>query len=156
MVDIGAVSTSVDLIRSVIDKFAIRETKKLPAKIGEAIDKLYEIRTERLNLEKAVGTLDGLEKLLAGHITDLLKAQTLESSRGDTATFTRTWKTVPKLEDEKKFVTWLQKNKHNPFDFLSKSLRSGHISDLWNDKKVVPGVDGIRIETYSLTRAAAK
>jgi hypothetical protein len=147
---------SIEIFRSAVNKYTIARGKKLPAKPGEAIDVLYLLRTERLNADKAIETLKALEKTLGEHITAQLTAVGLESGRGEEARFTRTWKTVAKLEDERKFINWILMNKHNPFDFIQKRLKMEHITDLWNDKKVVPGVEGIRVEDYSLSRAGAK
>lgn len=130
----------------------------LPKKVGDAADKLYELREARLALQRDQETeLDKLKKKEAEmeeHVISLLAAQGLESARGEVATVTRTKKTVLKVVDMMKLWKWAKK-KDDPSIF-HKRVATEHYVLLAKSGVEVPGVEAMTLPDLSITRAAAK
>lgn len=130
----------------------------LPKKVGDAADRLYELREKRLELQRAQETelkkLKDKEEEMEQHVIALMSAQGLESARGDVATVTRTKKTVLKVVDMMKLWAWAKKN-DDPSIF-HKRVATEHYVEVAKGGKVVPGVEALVIPDLSITRAAKK
>lgn len=130
----------------------------MPKKLGDAVDKLYEARQARLELqraqEEALAKLEKTEADLEEHVTALLSAQGLESARGDIASVTRTTKTVGKIVDFAKLWKWAVKQ--NDPAIFQKRLANEHFKDLIKGGKAIPGTESVTLHDLSINKAGTK
>lgn len=121
--------------------------------IGNLIDRLYERRASRLELEKSVEVAKKREQELHGEILAEFGQLGLSSARGVLATATRTTPRVPMLDDWVVLTRYVKRT--GAFELLQRRLGQGAILERLDAGKTVPG---IRIETVvklTLTKAAS-
>ena len=61
-----------------------------------------------------------------------------------------TTKQVPQVKDYEPFYAFIKKE--NRFDLLQKRLSEGAIKEIWDQGKVVPGIEAFTAVTISLTK----
>lgn len=124
---------------------------KMPAKVGDAIDLLYQIRGIRLAAQKEVDLAQEGEKKIADYINAVFDSSGLDSAKGSIASFSKTMKVVYKITDWAKLKTWLKKT--GQIEVLQQRPTSSVCQELWDDKKPVPGIEQMHISGYSLNKA---
>lgn len=125
---------------------------KMPAKVGDAIDLLYQVREIRLAAQKEVDLAQEGETKIAAYIQNSFDAAGLESAKGTLASFSKTKKVVYKITDWLKTKAWLKKT--GRFELLQQRVTPTICQELWDDKKPVPGIDRMEISAYSLNKVS--
>lgn len=125
--------------------------KGTPNNLGSKADKLYELRAERLKLEKQAKELKSQESQLENELIEDLIDQTLTGARGQTATISINpttigtvvnWSAVEEFVFENKMFYLMQKRISNPV-YLEALEKFGGI----------PGIEPTVINKLSLTRS---
>jgi hypothetical protein len=133
-----------------VDKLAAKAPKlKIPKSLGACADKLFELKQDRLALEKVVDAMKANETALTDHIINNLP-------KGDTGACGKHHKAVvvtediPRAEDWDKVYAYIKK--HNAFELLQRRLNSAAVKERLEDGKKVPGVGSFTAVKVSLTK----
>lgn len=126
---------------------------KIPKSMGACADLLFDIKQERLALDKVVEAMKANERLLTDHIIDSLP-------KGDTGAVGKHHKVVVRTEDIpqvdtesggwEKFYEYVRKNK--AFDLLQRRINTKAIEERLEDGKKVPGIKMFKATKLSLTQ----
>lgn len=124
---------------------------KFPDTIGKCIDLLYEMRAERLAIQKTVNTAKASEAKLEAHIIDTFGKSEIDGAKGHTATAALRTDTVVNLVDWDAFIGWaaLPENR----DCIHRQPGSTAVKARWAAEKQVPGVEPFRKVSLSLTKS---
>lgn len=104
--------------------------KKLPKKMGECIDLLYQTRAERLSAQRAVDAKQKDETAIKEHLKQAFKWEDLEGARGSIAQCAIVPSDEPVLEDPLAFFAYVAKTKS--FDLLIKQVNKEAARLRWN------------------------
>lgn len=118
--------------------------------LGTAIDMLYQLRTERLAVEKTVKEMKSKELELRVYIKGLLDAASLEGGRGQTASTSIIHSVEPTVKDWAAFYAYVKEN--DCFDMLQRRVSATAVKDRWEAGVVIPGVDKFDTWDLSLTK----
>jgi hypothetical protein len=119
--------------------------------IGSMIDGLYDLRAQRLAIEKQVEELKASETATKEEILFLLKESGLEGAKGEVATASIQYKIKPNVTDWDAVYTYIREN--DMFALLQKRLTTTLWSALAEDGITVPGTEPIPIVDLSLTKS---
>lgn len=119
--------------------------------IGNLIDGLYDLRTQRLAIEKQVEELKARETATKEEILFLLKESGLEGAKGETATASIQYKIKPNVTDWDAVYSYIRDN--DMFALLQKRLTTTLWAALQEDGITVPGTEPIAITDLSLTKS---
>ena len=118
--------------------------------IGQKIDTLYQLRAQRLEIEKQVNELKAREATAKQEIIDTLKSLSLEGAKGAAATAAITYKVKPNVTDWDAVYTYIREN--NMFALLHKAITASLWTALRDDGIVVPGTEPMALADLSLTK----
>lgn len=118
--------------------------------IGQKIDTLYQLRAQRLEIEKQVNELKAREATAKQEIIDTLKSLSLEGAKGTAATAAITYKVKPNVTDWDAVYTYIREN--NMFALLHKAITASLWTALKDDGIVVPGTEPMALVDLSLTK----
>lgn len=131
-------------------KLALKVPKlRIPKSLGACADTLFDIRQDRLALEKVVDAMKANETTLTNHIIDNLP-------RGDTGAAGKHHKVqtrveqVPQVEDWPKVYDHIKKT--GAFDLLQRRLNPKAVMERLEDNKKVPGTKLFPVVKVSLTQ----
>lgn len=119
--------------------------------IGSLIDGLYDLRTQRLAIEKQVEELKARETAIKEEILFLLKKSGLEGAKGETATASIQYKIKPNVTDWDAVYTYIRDS--DMFALLQKRLTTTLWAALQEDGITVPGTEPVAITDLSLTKS---
>jgi hypothetical protein len=122
--------------------------------IGEVIDHLYELRTERLALGKKVDDMKRLEAELRSIIISRLKLAELDGGKGKTATASITSDKQARVVNWAEFWDYCVEN--NASDLVQKRPAILAIKARWDEGEDIPGLTSIEVEDLSLTKRSAR
>jgi len=122
----------------------------LPKTAGTCVDKLYQLREEKKQAQKAVTAIDDDFKTLLEHTKKLLKKAKAEGTVGKVARMQINKSEVPILKDMDRLKAFAKRTK-SP-DLISESMSTAAIKQRWDDGKEVPGVEHMVIEKVSITK----
>lgn len=117
--------------------------------IGNMIDSLYDLRAQRLAIEKQVEELKARETAAKEEILRILKESGLEGAKGEVATASIQYKIKPNVVDWDAVFTYIRDN--DMFALLQKRLTTTLWAALQEDGILVPGTEPIPIVDLSLT-----
>jgi len=120
--------------------------------LGQRIDKLYELRAQRLAGQKKVDELKVQEDIEKVKISDLLKANGMARSSGMVATASRTSKLVPVPTDWDSIFNWMSQTQS--YDIVQRRLSTTAWLARHEDGILVPGTESNEVWDLSLTRAS--
>jgi len=123
---------------------------KTPKTIGACVDLYYNLRAKRLELQSAVEDIKKDEAVLRDHIIDNLSAQDAESVGGKIAKATIKKSVHASAKDWTKIWAYLRRTKN--YQIIGKRLNDKACRELWEDKKVIPGVERFDKKSVSLTK----
>lgn len=123
---------------------------KPPKTIGACIDKLFELRKERLNIEKDADAVRAKESELEKYIIETFNKTDLDGARGKTAVAGITMSTVPTVKDWDKLFKYVKKE--DAFDLLQKRVSATAYRERMDAKEVVPGVESFIVTKLSLRK----
>lgn len=122
---------------------------KIPKTLGACADLYGNLREQRLALQRQADAVEAQEKELREHIIKTLP-------KADNVTGGKKWmversdKQVPTVKDWDKLYGYISKN--DRFDLLHRRVNEKAVTDMWDDKKTVPGVEPFTVVTLSLPR----
>ena len=119
--------------------------------IGQKIDTLYNIRAQRLEIEKQVETLKSREAETKQEIIDTLKSLSLEGAKGDVATASITYKIKPNVADWNAVYSFIREK--DMFALLQKRITASLWDALREDGILVPGTEEQPVVDLSLTKS---
>lgn len=119
--------------------------------VGELIDGLYELRAQRLAIEKQVEELKARETSTKEEILFLLREGGLEGAKGAVATAAITYKTKPNVTDWDAVYNFIRDQ--DMLSLLQKRLTVTLWAALQEDGVTVPGVESITLPDLSLTKS---
>lgn len=122
---------------------------KIPKTIGACADELFEIKTLRLQLQRVVDALSTDETTLKNHIINTLP-KTDTGAAGKLARVSVETKTVPQVANWDKLYAYIKKT--GSFDLLHKRLSDKAVTERWESKRIVPGVEEFQLTTVSLNK----
>lgn len=124
---------------------------RFPRTMGKCADKLYELRQNRLAMQKEVDAVAAEEKALKAHVINNLPKSKASGIAGKTARVTVVTKEEPIIEDHDAFRKYLNRTKR--FDLAHRARPSAPaIRELWDEGKEIPGVGKFNIVTVSLNK----
>lgn len=119
--------------------------------IGNLIDKLYDLRQQRLDLQKQVDALKEQETALRQAILFELDMNGLAKASGSHATAGVTLSIQPSVEDWDAVYEFIQRNQR--FDLLQKRLSTTAWRELVDEGVHVPGTFVTEVRDISLTKS---
>jgi hypothetical protein len=125
-------------------------TFKLPKTMGACADRLYELRQQRLEVQKTVDKLAAEEAALKEHIINTLPKSEASGVAGKLARVTVVNKVVPQVEDWDAFYKFVKKT--GSFDLLQRRLTDQAIKERWEAGKEVPGIKHFTATTVSINK----
>lgn len=124
--------------------------KKLPTKLGDNVDYLYQVRATRLSLQRQAEELSKEETRVKEHLEARFGKDKLNAVSGELATLSIKTELVPSVKSWDKAWAWIKKN--NADYLLRRQLNDGAYRELRELKKRVPGVEDFNAVKYSLTK----
>jgi len=118
--------------------------------LGTAIDKLYELRSQRLDVEKVVKTMKSDELALRVHIKQMLDSINLDGAKGSAATAAVITSVDPVAKDWLQIYEFIREN--DAFDMLQKRLSSMAVKERWESGILVPGIEKFDNWDLSITK----
>ena len=110
----------------------------MAARLGTLIDRLHRHRTERLALQKKLDALKGKEQDLTAKVLAACKRAGVEKASGQSATFSYSTVTVPRVTDWDAFYKHIQKTGH--FDLLQRRVADANYREHLEAKEKIKGV----------------
>ena len=121
-----------------------------PDSLGDSIDKYYQLRAQRLNLEKEVKERKRTEKAYMEHIVAQLRSINMENGGGRVANASIKEVEVPTPKDWPAIWEFVKEN--NAWDLLQKRLSGKAVQERWDQEIVIPGIDTFTKVSLSLTK----
>ena len=118
--------------------------------IGSLTDELYEIRSQRLALEKEADGLKSRESAISSYLIKRLQADDTEAVRGTKAMFSLSHKVVPEVLDWESLYSFIVDN--HAFSLLQKRIGSMAWGEYLDSGLVVPGTAALEVTKYNLTK----
>lgn len=119
--------------------------------IGSMIDGLYDLRAQRLAIEKQVEELKASETQMREAIISTLKESGLEGAKGEVATASIQYKIKPNVTDWDAVYAYIREQ--DMFALLQKRLTTTLWAALQEDGITVPGTEPVPVVDLSLTRS---
>ncbi len=125
---------------------------RVPKTLGTCIDKMYEVRARRLELQREAEELKKDETALREAALDHMRRDRTTKATGKVATFSYRPEAVPVVEDWDAFYDWV--SEEGAFECLQRRLNGGACMEYIEDEE--SNVRGLKVETvnkFSLTKA---
>ena len=119
--------------------------------LGSSVDALYELRAERLKLEKRVKELRTEETLRGEALIAAINSQSLTGLRGNLATVSLQPDTVPSVEDWGKVEDFILQNEC--LYLLQRRISNPAYIEFLTKQNGVPGIAPTILTKLSLTKA---
>jgi hypothetical protein len=119
--------------------------------LGVTIDALYNMRQQRLELQRAVDGLKAEETELRGQILDALEASGLAKASGQVATAGIKTSLEPMVEDWDLVFAWIREN--NRFELVQKRISAPAWREYKESGILVPGTAPNEVVDISLTKS---
>lgn len=127
------------------------ETKfKFPEALGACADRLYEIRQQRLALQKDIDALAAEETALKEHLIATLPKSDASGIAGKLCRVAIVTKAVPQVEDWD--VLYKHIKRTGQFDLMQRRLVDAAVKERWDVGKKVPGVGYYTVVSVSLNK----
>jgi hypothetical protein len=124
----------------------------MPSTIGEAIDLLYKMRSDRLILQKTLDEAQAKETLLKSHIIQNFAEVSLEGAKGLTASASLKRTTQANVTDWDAYHKYIIDN--DAWDLMQKRTSITGLKERWDNKEVIPGVESFVVLDISLTKSS--
>ena len=123
---------------------------KLPKALGACADMLYDVRQQRLTLQKEVDALAEREALIRDHLIESLPKSDASGVAGKAARAQVRVKAVPQVTDWDKFYGHIKKK--GEFELLNRAVNRAAVAERWEAGKEVPGVGRFNQVSISITK----
>lgn len=121
--------------------------------LGELADSLWELRHDRLELQRRAEEMKQGEAELSEKILALLKDLGLKKATGTKATVSASVRTVVDVQDWDKVYAYIKKN--NRFDLLQKRPSVMAFNEVWDNGKSIPGTEPLPTPILSLRKGSS-
>lgn len=125
---------------------------QVPKSLGAAADCLYQLKEERLRLQKEVEQLEANEKLVKNYLIDNLPKSQALGVAGKVARATIITQVVPSVKAENWPLVFAYIKKKGAFDLMQKRLSTAAVESRWNEGLEIPGVEPFNIVKVSLNK----
>lgn len=122
----------------------------MPRTTAEKADLRYNIKEQRLALQKRVDELQKMETDLNEWFIANLPKSEASGIAGKLARIQLGAKHIPRVVDWDKFYAHVKKTGN--FDLMQRRLSEGAVQERWENKKDVPGVESFTVVTVSCTK----
>lgn len=123
---------------------------KIPKNMAEVADLAYQLREERLRVQRETAAIGQLETRLKEHLIQNLPKSQASGVSGKVANAKIEEDIVPTFTDKAKFLAHVKKT--GDFDLMTTGMNSSAIKARWENKKKVPGVGEFKVIKVSLTK----
>lgn len=123
---------------------------KIPKNMAEVADLAYQLREERLRVQKETEAIGKLETRLKEHLIQNLPKSAASGVSGKVANAKIVKEVVPHIDDKKKFLAHVKKT--GDFSLITAGMNPAAIKERWENKKKVPGIGEFTIVKVSLTK----
>ena len=122
-----------------------------PSLIGSKIDKLFQIREKKQQLQDQIKELNAEFETIEKDLVSTLEAQGLDKARGNLATASIAPMIVPTVKDKEEMAKWAYEN--DRFDILQARISRGPAVELYTEENfIVPGTDVFTKTKLSITK----
>lgn len=125
-------------------------TYKFPKHIAACGDRAYELRQQRLAMQREVDAIEAEEKALKEHIINTLPKSEASGVAGKVARTTIVTKTEPQVSDWDALYKHVKKT--GEFDLLNRAINKAAAKERWERGAEVPGVIGMTVISVSLVK----
>lgn len=122
----------------------------IPKTIGACADLIFTLRQDRAKAQAVVDAIEQHEGIIREYIINTLPKSNTTGVAGKLARVTVVPKVVCQVENWNKFYAYIKKK--NAFRLLQRRVSEAPIKELWDDKKVVPGVKPFKAVTLSVNK----
>ncbi len=122
---------------------------RLPKSAAACADLLYKTREQRLQLQRQLDRMEGLETALKEYFIDSLPKSKATGIAGRVARVQILPHPIPVVDDWTKFYAYVRRN--NAFELLQRRLSESAVKERLDDKKTVPGVGIFQAKKVSCT-----
>jgi hypothetical protein len=135
---------------------AKKETRKpkFPKSMGVCADMLYQLRENRLVVQKQVDAMEEEEKALREYIIQNLPKSQQSGAAGKVALAKIEVKPEPVVNDWDAFYGYIKKK--GEFELLNRALNRKAVKERWDNGKTVPGVGRFNVTKVSVTKISKK
>jgi hypothetical protein len=123
---------------------------KLPKSLGACVDKLFETRQKRLEIQKQVESFQELESALKDHIINTLPKSEASGIAGKLARVTVVKKVIAQASDWDAFYKYVKKT--GSFDLMQRRLNDAAVKERWDNGEKIPGVESFTAVTLSVNK----
>lgn len=120
-------------------------------KMGEVADALYELRQQRLEVQKEVTKLEEKERELKAWLIDNLPKSQASGVSGKLARATIITKEEPTIADERKFRRYINKTKRYELAYKLRPAGAA-IKEAWAEGEEIPGIKPFTVVSVSLNK----
>jgi hypothetical protein len=127
---------------------------KMPAKLGAKIDLAYNLRAERLAVQKEYD--EKIEKMKAQEtevkeaIIAELRQQKMDKGSGEKCTASIMQNIIPQVTDWDRVYGWVKKT--GAFEIFERRVSKSAFKERYEAGEGIPGIDAREIEDLSLTK----
>lgn len=127
---------------------------KLPKTLAQCADLAYELRNERLDIQRSIDPIKEKESLLKDHLIENLPKSDASGVSGAVANAKITSSPEPRVEDWDAFYAWVKKQKGvEGFNFLGRTIAKDAIVEYQERTgKLPPGIGTFNVIKVSLTK----
>jgi hypothetical protein len=130
------------------------QAEEYPDGIGDCIDLAYQIRAERLDLEKQVKFMKQRELALRNHLYDKFGETGINGARGNIATCSTSEELKPQVTDWEQVYQFIITN--NAFELLEKRIARIAYRERYENGIIIPGTEAYLYPKMSLTKVGGK
>jgi hypothetical protein len=126
----------------------------LKTKPGAIVDHLYNLRAERLQLQKAVDELKSEQKRIEDYLINTLTKEELSKLAGKVASVTLTKSEQANVIDWLPFQAYVKK--HGAFELYQKRVSIEAVRERWAQGKEIPGLERFIALSLSINKLGGK
>lgn len=115
----------------------------MPVKIGEIVDRIYELREKEKVLKKQASQIKEMMDDLKDSLVEVMQLEGITMARGEKATASLKTATYARPVDFEKFARWAVRKKR--FDMFYKRINNAPVVELLEQENILPP----GVETYS-------
>ena len=123
---------------------------KMPKALGACADRLFQVREQRLAIQKQVEQLAAEESAIKEHIINTLPKSEASGVAGRVARVSVVTKVVPQVKDWEAFHKYVKRT--GSFELMQRRLADAAIKERWDAGKEVPGVEHFNAVTVSINK----
>ena len=123
---------------------------KVPKALGACADLMYQLKQDRLELQRQVEVLAERESILRNHLIENLPKSQAEGITGKLARATITKDIQPRVENWDLVYKYIKKT--GSFELLQRRLSTAAVQERWDLGKELPGIGTFTVVKVSLNK----